>query len=84
MALVHCEFHKPTGRNYEYVKVVEPVDPPNEAVICGIKGCLKRGSVWLCIEEAAAYNKGERFFLSKPSRKAGREAETGAKIRVMQ
>lgn len=82
MALVRCEDHKPYGRNYTYVKLVEPLHPPNEAVICGIKGCLKRGSVWLCEEEADAYDKGERYFSSRPNRVAGKQAETGAKIRV--
>lgn len=82
MALVRCGDHKPEGRNYTYVKLVEPLDPPNEAIICGIKGCLKRGVVWLCEEEANAYDKGERVFSSKPSRFVGKEAETGAKIHV--
>ena len=82
MALVRCEKHKPTGRTHEYVKVVQPVDPPNEAIICGIKGCLKRGLAYLCEEEAEAYNKGVKVFSSRPSILAGLEAQTGAKIRV--
>jgi hypothetical protein len=82
MALVRCRDHRPDGRNYKYVKLVEAVDPPNEAIICGIKGCLKRGSVWLCEEEADAYDKGERYFSSRPSRVSGIKAKTGAKIRV--
>ena len=82
MALVRCEAHKPEGRSYNYVKLVKPLHSPNEALICGVKGCLKRGLVWLCEEEADAYYKGERYFSTRVSQLSGKEAKGGAKVRV--
>ena len=83
MALVRCEDHEPIGRKHKYKAVLEPMTPPNKAVICGKKGCLKRGLVWLSNGEAEAYLKGARYFSTRSSSLAGRDAPTaGAKILV--
>jgi len=83
MALVRCMVHKPE-KPVQYVKVTEPMNPPNEAVACGVEGCLNRGRVWLNKEEAAAYDKGQRYFPLMASGKTGDEAELVARIGVVE
>ena len=85
MALVRCDDHKPkeTRTKHVYVKSVKPVNSPNDALICGVQGCLKGGClVHLCEPEADAYTRGERFFSTRVSQLSGTEAKTGAKVRV--
>ncbi len=61
MAIIRCIVHKPENPAL-CVKGTEPMNPPNEAIACGVEGCLNRGRVWLNQAEAAAYDKGERYF----------------------
>ena len=82
MALVRCKKHGPTGRVYQYVKEVEPLGYPNGATICGIKGCMEQGLVYLCQQEAYAYEADERVFYPRPTILSGSAAPTGAKVRV--
>ena len=37
------------------MKQVQPLGYPNGATICGIKGCIEQGLVYLCGAEANAY-----------------------------
>ena len=86
MALVRCRKHKPSESRttYAYVKSVKPLNSPNDALICGIKGCLSGDClVYLCEQEADAYNnRRERIFSTRVSQLSGEEAATGAKVRV--
>lgn len=85
MALVRCGNHEPseTKTTYVYVKPVKPLNSPNDALICGIKGCLNGDClVYLTEQEANAYDRGERVFSTRVSRLSGKEAMTGAKVRV--
>jgi hypothetical protein len=85
MALVRCGEHEPseTRTTYVYVKSVKPLNSPNDALICGVKGCLNGDcSVYLTQKEADAYDRGERVFSTRVSQLWGKEALTGAKVRV--
>ena len=85
MALVRCRRHEPseTRTTHVYVKSVKPLNSPNDALVCGIKGCLNGDcSVYLTEQEADAYDRGERVFSTRVSHLSGEEAATGAKVRV--
>lgn len=82
MTLVRCMTHKPADTS-KYVKMTEVMNPPNEAIACGVEGCLNRGRVWLTAEEAAAYEKGQRYFPLFGSGKPGNAAEVIARIGVI-
>ena len=63
MVLVRCEGHgKPKGRKQVYVQATKPLNYPDTAAICGIKGCENPGMVWLNSNEWAAYQAGQRVF----------------------
>lgn len=85
MALVRCAEHEPneTRTSYVYVKSVKPLNSPNDALVCGIKGCLNGDcSIYLTEQETDAYDRGERVFSTRVSNLSGRKAQTGAKVRV--
>jgi hypothetical protein len=85
MALVRCREHEPsqTRTTYVYVKSAKPLNSPSDALVCGVKGCLNGDcSVYLTQEEANAYDRGERVFSTRVSQLSGKEALTGAKVRV--
>jgi len=82
MPLVRCMVHKPEDTS-KYVKMTEVMNPPNEAVACGVEGCLNRGRVWLTKDEAAAYEKGQRYFPLVANGKTGAAAEVIARIGVV-
>lgn len=85
MALVRCSEHEPkeTRTTYVYVKSVKPVNSPNDALICGIEGCLNGDCLaYLTEQEADAYARGERVFSTRSGTLSGTAAKTGAKVRV--
>lgn len=63
MALGRCkECGKPKGRTSAYVLSREPIAYPNTAAVCGSKGCENPAIIWLNVQEADAYDRGERVF----------------------
>ena len=88
MALVRCREHEPkkTRTTYVYVKAVKPVNSPNDALVCGVKGCLNGDCfVYLNEQEAQAYDseaRKERVFSTRSNELSGKEAPIGAKVRV--
>lgn len=85
MALVRCIEHEPSEARtkYVYVKSVKPVNSPNDALVCGVKGCLKGNClVFLCEQEADGYDRDERIFSTRSNQLSGKQAPIGAKVRV--
>jgi len=86
MALIRCNDHKPglSSTEYEYTSTAKkPIGYPNTAVICGRKGCLDPGLVWLDERETIAYKDGERIFSTRSGFSPGKEAKTSAKVKLI-
>ena len=63
MALVRCEIcGQPKGKTRKYIRMVEPLNYPNTAAICGRPGCSRAGKVWLEAHEWRQYQNGTRIF----------------------
>ncbi|MGB2890637.1 MAG: hypothetical protein WBC04_23340 [Candidatus Acidiferrales bacterium] len=67
MAIARCEkCGKPTGPNVKppgYSKQPYlPVGHPSSGVICGKPDCENAGLIWLKVDEAQAYQLGQRVF----------------------
>jgi hypothetical protein len=85
MALIRCNEHKPSpsATKYEYISTAKkPIGYPNTAVVCGKKGCLDPGLVWLDERETIAYEAGERIFSTRSGYLPGIDANAGAKVKV--
>ena len=65
MAIARCEkCGKPTGANVKPLGYASqpylPVGHPSSGVICGKPNCENDALIWLKIDEALAYQKGQR------------------------
>jgi hypothetical protein len=54
---------QPEGRVRNYVRRVEPLGYPNDAVICYMRGCENHAVIWLDEVAASQYDKGIRLFM---------------------
>lgn len=84
MSCVRCDIHPPEKTTYTYLQkdAKQPDENPNP-LICGKKGCVRSGLVWLNQFEAADYyGKGERIFSARTSKESGLQCSAMAKIRV--
>ena len=63
MALARCEeCGKPKGVTRKYIRNVEPLGYPNDALICGKKGCVNPALIWLEAYEWREYQSGQTIF----------------------
>lgn len=63
MAMCRCKFHPPTNsRSNTYINWVYPIGHPNSSAICGIKGCISSGYIYLTDDEYKEFLKGEEYF----------------------
>jgi hypothetical protein len=63
MAMARCKKHgQPTGRRYEYKGPFLALGDPNQAIICGRKGCEHQALIWLRSREEEEYRQGTRIF----------------------
>ena len=67
MAIARCEqCGRPTGGNVTPPGYADqrylPADHPPSAVVCGTKGCENDAIIWLKLDEAQAYQQGQRIF----------------------
>ncbi len=63
MALARCrECGKPEGKTRKYIRNVEPIGYPNDALICGKKGCTNPALIWLEAHEWREYQSGQTIF----------------------
>ena len=64
MIRARCESHgRPEGRIRNYVKSVQPLGYPNDAVICYMRGCQNHAVIWLDEVAAAQYDERIRLFM---------------------
>jgi hypothetical protein len=67
MAIARCEkCGKPKGANVKppgYAnKPYYPVGHPESGIVCGTRGCESVALIWLKVDEAQAYQQGQRIF----------------------
>ena len=64
MIRARCKSHDQLkGRVRNYVRSVQPLGYPNDAVICYMRGCENHAVIWLDEVAASQYDKGKRLFM---------------------